>query len=221
MVKTGDNIFHALSLVAILLPLVPFAVIFLRHVYHFPVMNFLRLFCFFTFIQHAILTFPELTQSATPFVTAAFRLAEFAFLFYLLRITITSSRLRYMMNLLLVSFISVIVTIKVLKGVDAYPKPIAFVQAFIILGMTIIVLLQLVRNKQIILFESPIFWVAAGTFCYVGMYLFMNLVLARQTSISQETELEKNMVLSVVDMMRFIFYTIAAYVTYDNKSYKS
>src|SRR5689334_18700407 len=97
MVKTGDTIFNALSLVAILLPLVPFAVIFIRRVYNQALLNFLRLLCFFTFLQHLAIALPNFTQSATPFITASFRLGEFTLLFYLLKLTIASSRARYVM----------------------------------------------------------------------------------------------------------------------------
>lgn len=72
--------------------------------------------------------------------------------------------LREGMKILLVSFVSVVITIYSVRGISVYLGNIEIVQGLLLILLTIIALFQLIRSLDIFIFLSPMFWIAGGTF---------------------------------------------------------
>jgi hypothetical protein len=208
MVKTGGSIFIALSLVVMLLSLLPVCILFVRKVSITTALNTLRGLCFFVFLQHLTLTF---IQPGSVIIQTGFKLAAFVLVFYLLKLIMISNRGKDIMNMFLVSFLSIVVTIYSIEGIMAFSGVINVLQAGILILLAFIALFQLIGNRQIELVNEPAFWIAGGLVCNYGMVLFME-VLAYDSGLPQQIQHEKSLVLLIADAVRFVFFSVAAAV---------
>jgi hypothetical protein len=209
MVKTGGSLFIALSLVVMLMPLLPPSIIFIRKVCLTAILNVLRILCLFIFLQHLVtqFIFPQNLVLQT-----GSQLAEFLLAAYLFKLMMPQKQARELMNMFMASSGSVLITIYVLKGITAWPGTITVVQALLLVMLAIIVLLQLIGNRDLVLLNEPVFWIAGGIISYFGMVLFMEIITASRSGLSQQIQQEKDLVLLGTDMIRFTFFAIAAYV---------
>ena len=210
MVKTGDNISTLLSIAALLLPLAPLLIIFIRGVNHYALLNLLRVVCFVAFIKQLVLYIPGLLKKDISLAINAFDLGEFILLYYLFKLSISQKRVRDLMNILLASFISIVITIYILKGPDAFPVSVSLVQSVILMMLSVISLLQQATNKTIVLFREPLFWIAGGILCFSGMNVFMEVLLTCYPQLTEQALQEKNMVLYAAGILRFLLFAVAA-----------
>lgn len=211
MVKTGSEIFFILSVLATIAPLLPVFILFLRHTPLNPTLNLIRLTCLLAFIQNLAISLPGLTAFYQPFISAIFRLAELALLYYLFVQAALPKRLREIMIMLLVSFLSVTITIYAFRGADAFPAQVTAIESAILVTLALVALLKLISNKGIVLFKEPLFWIAGGVICYFGIYLFIEAITRIRTGLAQDIQ-EKLIVFWIAGIIRFIFFAIAAYV---------
>lgn len=209
MVKTG-GIFIALPLVVMLLSLLPVCILFVRKVAVFPILNVLRILCLFVFLQYLAVYF---IQPGFPAVQAGFQLAKFTLVFYLFRLIMTSSRGKEIMNLFLVSFLSVVVTIYALKGITAFPGIITLIQSALLTALAFVILFQLINNRNIVMINEPAFWIAGGSLCYSGMVVFMEALAGYDAGLSQQIREEKDLIIIMADMLRMVFFIIGATVS--------
>ncbi len=210
MVKTGIGIPEVLSLLAILLPVVPILIIFIRRTWQQDIMIFLGTICLLAFLQHLMVYIPKLVPVNTTFINSIFGLGEFVLLLYLFRLVIEPVWLREMIYTVLIAFTSVAITIFSLRGTETHAAGLAMTAAFILLLIAVAALLQLIRDKQLFIFQSPMFWIAGGNICYFSMFLLTGLVggEGKATSALQQ---EKMILLSVINDIRFVFFIVAAY----------
>lgn len=211
MVKTGSEIFAVLSILATIAPLLPILILFIRRAAITPTLNLLRIICLLAFIQNLAISIPDLTTLYQPFISAIFRLVELSLLFYLFVQAALPKRLREIMSMLLVSFVSVIITVYVFRGADAFPSAITGIESAVLVILSLIALLKLISNRGIILFREPLFWIAGGVICYFGTYLFIEILTRVQTGLSQDIR-EKLIVFWLAGIIRFFFFAIAAWV---------
>ena len=76
--------------------------------------------------------------------------------------------------------------------------------------LAIITILQLIKNSQLILATEPAFWVASGLLAYAGMSIFVEVLAGFSSSVSQQTSLEKELVLSAAAVFRLVLFAVAA-----------
>ena len=209
MVRTGGSLFIALPLVVMLLSLLPVCILFVRKVAISAILNVLRILCLFVILQYLTLYF---IQAGSPAVQTGFKLAEFTLAFYLFKLMMTSSQGKDIMNMFLVSFLSVVITIYSLKSILAFPGVMPIVQAAILTLLAFILLFQLISNRHIVLVNEPAFWIAGGQLCYFGMVVFMEAIAGSQSDLSQQIQHEKDLIITVADMMRMIIFAVAASV---------
>ena len=115
------------------------------------------------------------------------------------------------MKILLVSFVSVVITIYITRGISVYLRNIEIAQALLMIVLNFIVLLQLIRKHDIFIFLSPMFWIAGGTFFYYCMFLLAQSLPEYKTVLQGESQ-QKKALLLVIILIQFIFYIIAATV---------
>ena len=208
MVKTGAGIPEILSLVAILLPVIPILIVFIRRTWQQDMMIFLGAICLLAFMQHLMVYIPKLVPVNTTFINSIFGLGEFALLLYLFKLVIGPVWIREVMHTLLIAFASVAITTYVLRGTETHSFALGITAAFILLLAAVIALLQLIREKQLFIFQSPLFWIAGGSICYFSMFILTGFVGKGTQALQQE----KMILLSVINDIRFIFFIVAAYI---------
>lgn len=211
MVKTGISIPEILSWLAILLPVISILTIFIRRTWQQEIMIFLGALCLLSFLQHLMIYIPKLVPLNNTSINSIFSLGEFALLLYLFKMNIEPAWLREIIHIVLISFLSVAITTYSLRGTETYSFPLAMTAAFILLLVAVIALLQLIRDKQLFIFQSPMFWIAGGNICYFSMFILTGFVgtLALQQ--------EKQILLYVINSIRFIFFIVAAYTARQKK----
>jgi hypothetical protein len=214
MVETGGSIFIALPLVVMLLSLLPVYILFVRKVAILATLNVLRALCLFVFLQYLTHYF---LQPGVPALQTVFKLTEFTLAFYLFKLMITSVQVKDLMKMLLVSCVSVIMTIYALKGIMAYAGTITIIQSSLLTVLAIITLYQLISDRQIMIANKPGFWIAGGLLCYNGMVVFMEALAGNQLGLSLQIQQEKDLIITVADMLRMIFFIVAAFMAGKNK----
>ncbi|SEP39346.1 hypothetical protein [Niastella yeongjuensis] len=209
MVETGGSIFIALALVVMLLALLPVCLLYIRKVADSATLNVLKILCLFVIGQYLLLIF---IQPGLPALQTACKLAQFTLVFYLFNLLMTSARGKDLMRMVLVSFLSVIITIYALKGFTAYADMLTIIQAGILTVLAIAILLQLINNRHIVLAGEPAFWIAGGLLCYNGMVVLMEAMAGSQSNLSQQIQQEKTLIITTADILRMVFFIVAASV---------
>lgn len=209
MVQTGTSIPLVLSLLAILLPLAPILIIFARRNRQQDIMIILGAVCLLSFLNHLMVYIPKLVPGNISFINGIFELGEFALLLYLFRQVIETALIRDLLYTILIAYLSVAITIFVLREVERYAFSVSMAGAVILLSASIITLVQLIRDKQLFIFQSPMFWIAGGNICYFTMYLLTGLVVAQGKGSSGQQQ-EKMILLSIIHDIRGAFFIIAA-----------
>jgi hypothetical protein len=207
MVKTGGSIFIVLPLVVMLLSLLPVCILFVRKVAVSAILNGLKILCLLVILQYLTLYF---IQPGSPVLQTGFKLAEFTLAFYLFKLMMTSSQGKDIMNMFLVSFLSVVITIYSLKGIMAFPRTMMIIQAAVLTLLAFIVLFHLISNRHIVLVNEPAFWIAGGLLCYFGMVVFIEAIAGNQSDLPQQIQQEKDLIITVADMLRMIIFAVAA-----------
>lgn len=212
MAKTGIGLLDILALVATLLPLIPVFIIFISKAYKTDTLALLMGLCLVSFIGHLILYIPKFVSIDTTFISASFGLVNYIILFLLLQLVIGGRFLKEFLKMMLISFISVVVTIYSTAGIPAHYASIQFVQSLIMIPLTVIALFQLIKRHDVFIFLSPMFWVASGTFFFYSMFLLTQSIPDYKGVIPNTPEHEKKVLLLVIVFIQFIFYIIAAVV---------
>ena len=215
MAKTGIGLIEILALVAILLPLIPVFIIFIFRAYKHEALSLLMVFCLLSFIQNLILYIPGFIPINSLFIRATFQLSHFVILLLLLRMIVKGRWLREGLKVLLVSFFSVVITVYGLRGVGPYFRTIEMLQAFFLIGITLVALFQLIRKQDLFIFNSPMFWIVAGTFFYYSMFLLTQSLPEYNPVIAGIPYQQKRVLLLIIILIQYLFYTIAAAVSRD------
>lgn len=172
--------------------------------------------CILLFIEQLIFHLPQFSSIDPGLVQPAFRLGEFVILFLLYRAALQQNRLKELLSYLLVSFVSIVITIFLNKGFNAYHRNIDMAEDCVIVLLSILVLLQLIRNQYMFIFQSPLFWIAGGSLCFYLMSLLIEFMTGNGMFTGNEKENEKAILLLGFSVIRLIFYIIAATI----KQYK-
>lgn len=212
MVKTGISIPEIFSIMAILLPVIPILIIFIRRTWQQDIMIFLGAICLLSFLQHLMVYIPRLIPVNSNSINSIFGLGEFTLLLYLFKMVINTGWLKELMHTVLVSFLSVAITTYALRGTETHSFMLGITAAFILLLSAVIALLQLIRDKQLFIFQSPVFWIAGGNICYFSMFILTGFVGAQGEG-TPALQQEKVILLSVINGIRFIFFIVAACMT--------
>lgn len=211
MVKTGLSIPDALCFLAILLPVIPIIIIFLRRSWQQDFMIFLGMICLLSCMQHLIICIPSLASVNITLVNNIFGLGEFVLLLYLFKQVIPPRWIKELLHTVLIAFSSIAITIYTMRGTEQHAFKLSFIAAFIMLLAAIVALLQLIKDKQLFIFQSPMFWIAGGNICYFTMFILTGFV-GIQGNEGVALQHEKLILLSVINGIRYMFFIAAAYV---------
>jgi len=197
---------------ATLAPLLPVVILFVRHANSSPVLLRLRILCAFTFLHH-VYEISGLSTDHTLFVQTISALTAFAIVYNLFMQAPLPPRVYQLLMHLLVSYLSVMITIYALLGIQAYPRTIQALHACVLVVFALIILITLIRNRDITLVREPLFWIAGGVLCYYGMTLLLEFVTHITGNTSPASEAEKRIVYRLADIGQFVLYAAGAATT--------
>ena len=215
MAQTGFGLLEILALVAILLPLIPVFIIFSTKAYKQDTLALLMVLCLVSFIQNLILYIPGFVPLDILFIRGSFQLINYILLMMMMKLIVKGRLVREAMKILLVSFVSIVITIYCIKGTTTNLWNIEMIQALVLIVITLVALFQLIRSQDIFIFLSPLFWITAGTFFYYSMLLLTESIPDYKHVPVDTPFQQKKALLMVMILIQFIFYSIAAAVAGD------
>ena len=122
------------------------------------------------------------------------------------------------MYILLIAFISAVITYYFIKGTGETRAELSGVQDGIIIVIAIAGLLNLVRNNYLHIFKSPLFWIAAGTLFYFIIAVLLEVVDKCCLQPGQLPGGDNMILLNIASIVRYLFYTLAS-LFYNNPRY--
>lgn len=203
---------EAFNLGAILLSLAPVLVIFFRQSWQTDLLNFLMAFCLVSFFHQFLVGLLPLTPESRSLTEAAFNLAEFVILLYLLRAYLQAGWAKSLFNLFAVAFLSVQLTVYALHGIGETYTIFNTIQAIVILVMAVLALAQLIRTAPLNIFQWPVFWIITGTGCYCSMFLLVSLAPQYGRPMLGTQQEERSILLLSLLALRSIFFIVAGAV---------
>ena len=217
MFKTGNIFIDAFTQIIIFLPLLPVIMIFLRKIYSNDVLNFLMILCLLNFIEGLIFSISHTLNINEVSIQNIFSLPELIILIQIFKSTIPRKS-REVLYILLIAFISAVITYYFIKGTGERRAELSDVQDGIIIVITIAGLLNLVRNNYLHIFKSPLFWIAAGTLFYFIIAVLLEVVDKCCLQPGQLPGGDNMILLNIASIVRYLFYTLAS-LFYNNPRY--
>jgi hypothetical protein len=219
MQKAGNIFMDIFSLTSIIFPLIPAAAIFIKKKYHTESLNFLMILCLLNFVKIFLLITLPMSTAAQTIIENIFVPIELIILTQILKSALPG-KLNTMANIFLIIFLSVIITVFLLKGITEKMPLTEISQNAIIIFISILSLANLVENNKLYIFNEPLFWIAAGSLFYFSISILMQALTPRYAALSPESVAEKEILLSIGNMAKYFFYTLAVFFyqpPYDKK----
>lgn len=216
MVKTG-TIQDILCIIAMLAALAPALIILFRRIWQSDVLNFLMVLSLLGFMHQLLTGIIPVNQPSYHFIHAVFSLSEFILLLFLLRPPAKLKWMRDLFHIFSIAFLSVIITVYAIMGATASGSTVLVLQNLILLAAAISGLIQLLKSDQVYIFQSPMFWIVAGTIAFSCM----ELLLAMIPSGAGQPQREMAIMQSLVIVIRSIFFIIAASTKVKNPAVKN
>ncbi|MFT3825260.1 MAG: hypothetical protein QM731_15160 [Chitinophagaceae bacterium] len=207
MVITGHSIINAFSLVNILLPLGPIWILLVQRTERSAWANWLLTLCIYSFCT-SLIPFLPVIQHFSSAVTPLTALIEFTLQYYLLRQLITQGKSKDLLQLLLVAFVSIVLTLYWQQGTSVYHRQINVIESGVLIFLSLAGLIQLTFQRQIVIFRSPLFWIACGTLIFYGNRLLIEY-LAGISPVSPEVEQQKLLLGTVSNAFRMLTFIVA------------
>jgi hypothetical protein len=223
MQKAGNIFTDIFSFISILSPLIPAIVIFIKKKYRTESLNFLMILCLLNFVKSFLLITLRLNTEAQIIIENIFTPIELIIIIQIFKIALPEN-LNKLSNIFLIVFLSVVVTIYLLKGITEKIILIEVSQDAIIIFISILCLANLVESDNLYIFNEPLFWIAAGSLFYFSISILMHALTPRYVLLPKESIDEKDILLSIGNIAKYFFYTLAVFFyqsPYDEKENSS
>jgi hypothetical protein len=207
MFKTGNVSVDLFSQVIVFIPLLPVVIILLRGTYRKDVLTFLLILCLTNCIGSLLPRISKAAHSPQIAIQHIFSFIEFIILTQIFKPEM-SRRLRKLLDILLVAFISSALTYYLLEGADQDGIGISRIQDGIIIIISLINLFKLIRNSDLDIFSLPLFWITVGTLFYFVVADIMEAAGCCSV-LSISTFTDKILLLNIASLIRYFFYTLA------------
>lgn len=211
MFTTGNTFTDALLLITSFLPLIPAALIFFSKNSGESPLNLLLVICLLNFIQGLI-------KACTPFgfenqyiTNNILSLLELILLTQLFK-PLLSRKMKDVLNILLVAFLSAIITYFSLEGWSLDYPGLDTLQNGIIIGVILVSLPPLMKATNLRIFQSPLFWIAGGTLFYFLIFTLLEWVGPCCLPAPRSLPAEKMIFLGIAGLIRYVLYILAALV---------
>jgi len=205
---TGNSFIDSLFIAITFLPLIP-AVLTLFPGFGKESFNLILIICLVNFLRdiptHLHMLTPE-DQAVLNNICYPIELFLFARLFR----PILAKPARYILTIILVAFLSSLLTWLAVKGFSNNSPGLQTIENGILLGVVLLSLPPIVRSKGLDVLRSPLFWMAGGTLFYLLIILLLEWINPYCTSAPSGGP-ENTLFLSLAALVRYLFYTLAVW----------
>lgn len=198
------------SFVSIVFPLIPAALIFIKKNYRTESLNFVMMLCVLNFIRSLLLFMLQLNFAAQNIIANIFSITELIILIQIFKHSLPE-KLSKFANIFLIAFLSVIVTVYLLKGIGQRIYALEGFQNMIIIFISILCLAKLVSSNNLYIFNEPLFWIATGSLFYFFISILMLVLTPQFVQLPQESLTEKEILLGIGNMAKYFFYTLGVF----------
>jgi hypothetical protein len=210
MIKTGNTFIDAFSLIVVFSPLLPAAAIYMRKSFGSRVLNLLLTLCLLNFAAGICLTQIMEESSARDTAFHIFPLLETVILIYLFR-SCFPARLQSLIQLAAIAFFSAATTYLLLERPEFRDQRIENVEHVLILLLASVVILRQMSSNDLRIFQSPMFWIAAGTVFYFFIMVLLESIQGShrpgKVSVVQSVVLR-----NIATLIRYLLYLWGALV---------
>jgi len=215
MFKTGNIFIDSFSQVIVFFPLLPVIIIFLRRIYQKDVLSFLMILCLLNFSQELVLQTLRIKYINQASIRHIFSLLEFVIIIQIFK-SLLNGKSKEIINILVIAFLSAIVTYYLIKGSDQKKiLPDILQNGFLILFVAYS-LVNIVRQENLRIFYSVFFWIATGTLFYFVIAILLDIIDACCPQFNHPITTDKMLLLNIANLARYFFYTLAT-LLYNNK----
>ena len=208
MFKTGNNFIDFTSAIVAFLPLLPVIIILFRKIYQKDVLNYLMILCLMNFSENLIVLVSS-TKYLNPLsIQNIFSLLELVVIIQILKST-TKGLMKEIVNILTIAILSSIITYYLLKGSDQKKIALDILGNGFIISLTLYSLVIIIRNDNLKIFYSPLFWVSTGILFYFTMNILLNIIDSCCLQLRPSITNDKVLILNVASLARYFFYTLA------------
>jgi hypothetical protein len=210
MLKPGNSFADCLFITVTFLPLLPAILILFQKSFGKNPLDILFIICLVSFIRDLPIHLQMLNRDGQNILNNVCYPIELVLLARLFRTTLAKP-LREGLTLILVAFLSSMLTWLSIKGWENDTPVLEIIQSGILIGMLLLSLPFLVRSKGLDILRSSLFWIAGGTLFYLII-----LLLLKWASPSSGLNAEDKIFLSLAALIRYGLYILAALPGRDN-----
>ncbi|HVU85424.1 MAG TPA: hypothetical protein VHC50_11325, partial [Puia sp.] len=195
----ADYLFIAVTF----LPLLPAIFILFQKSFGKGPLDILLIICLINFIRDLPIHLHMLNSDGRNILDNVCYPIELILLARLFRTTLTKP-LREVLTIILVAFLSSMLTWLSIKGWGNNAPVLKIIQDSMLLGVMLLSLPFLVQVKGLDIFRSSLFWIAGGTLFYIII-----LLILRSVNAGDYMNAEDKIFLSIAAMIRYCLYTLA------------
>ena len=210
MLKSGNSFADYLFITVTFLPLLPAIFILFQKNFGKNPLDILLIICLVNFIRDLPIHLQMLNTDGQNVLNNVCYPIELILLARLFRTTLVKP-LREGLTLILVAFLSSMLTWLSIKGWENDTPVLGIIQTGILIGMLLPSLPSLVRSKGLDILRSSLFWIAGGTLFYLII-----LLLLQSANPNGHLNAEDKIFISLAALIRYSLYTLAAVPGRDN-----
>ena len=210
MLKSGNSFADYLFITVTFLPLLPAIFILFQKNFGKNPLDILLIICLVNFIRDLPIHLQMLNTGGQNVLNNVCYPIELILLARLFRTTLVKP-LREGLTLILVAFLSSMLTWLSIKGWENDTPVLGIIQTGILIGMLLPSLPSLVRSKGLDILRSSLFWIAGGTLFYLII-----LLLLQSANPNGHVNAEDKIFVSLAALIRYSLYTLAAVPGRDN-----
>jgi hypothetical protein len=210
MIKTGNIFLDFISFLSAVFPLLPVVVVFIKKNYYNESLNFLMILCLLNFIKNILLFVIDINTSSQNIIANIFSLIEFIILFLIFK-NLASQKFWNYINICFSVFLSVIITIYLLRGAENKIFVIEEFQNAIIVSASILCIIKLAYSDSLLIFNQPLLWIAIGSLFYFSIAILLQSLNKVYEETPNENISGSMLLLNIGSTARYFFYLLAAF----------
>jgi len=215
MLRTGNILVDFSSLIIVFFPLLPVTIILFRGIYQKDALTFLLVICLLNFSQNIALVTLSAEYVNETSLRNIFSLLEFLLLVLIFK-PVVHYKLKEPVDILMIAILSSLITYYFLKGADQKVIFLDLLKNGFVILLTSYCLMNVVRNENLQVFYSPLFWIATGTLFYFVMVILVYII--DDYHLHPSIMADKLLLLNMASVARYFFYALAGLLY--NKSIK-
>jgi hypothetical protein len=216
MFKTTNNFIDGFTGFLVYLPLLPVFLIYWKKLYRRDSLNFLMVICLLQFIQRICLQIEAIPASNIPAYNNIFSLL-ITLLYFFIFSKAFDGRSKEFLQLFSVAFFSSIITYSLVKSMKEVNQTTRIAEYIFTVALIVYCLATLIYYDNLRTMQMPIFWIACGTLFYILIHTVTEFADRIFQTVDRRdaagTGIEKILILDIADLVRYIFYTIAVWVS--------